>query len=110
MEINSDEKKQVFDLEERLLAYSVDIIKIVEQIPNTRTEGNAEMAETHTAHPCCCKTRAIELFDVGRSMFDVQKKHPPIESARINPRRTLSGSHIRCSMLDVRCSMLKITE
>ena len=34
-----DEKKQVFDLEERLLTYSVDIIKIVEQIPNTRT-GN----------------------------------------------------------------------
>jgi hypothetical protein len=38
------------------------------------------------------------MLDVGRSMFDVQKKHPPIESARINPRRTLSGSHIRCSM------------
>jgi len=39
MEINSDDKKQVFDLEDMLLEYSVDIIKIVEQIPNTRT-GN----------------------------------------------------------------------
>ena len=31
--------KQRFDLEERLLEYSVRIIKIVEQLPNTRT-GN----------------------------------------------------------------------
>ena len=32
-------KKQTFDLEERLLEYSVRIIKIVEQLPNTRV-GN----------------------------------------------------------------------
>ena len=32
-------KKQTYDLEERLLQYSVRIIKIVEQLPNTRT-GN----------------------------------------------------------------------
>ena len=32
-------KKQIYDLEERLLEYSVRIIKIVEQLPNTRT-GN----------------------------------------------------------------------
>ena len=32
-------KKQTYDLEERLLEYSVRIIKIVEQLPNTRT-GN----------------------------------------------------------------------
>jgi four helix bundle protein len=31
--------KQTFDLEERLLEYSVGVIKIVEQLPNTRT-GN----------------------------------------------------------------------
>ena len=29
-------KKQTYDLEERLLEYSVRIIKIVEQLPNTR--------------------------------------------------------------------------
>ncbi|MGB6928154.1 MAG: four helix bundle protein, partial [Syntrophobacteria bacterium] len=32
-------KKQTYDLEERLLEYSVRIIKIVEQLPNTRA-GN----------------------------------------------------------------------
>ena len=32
-------KKQIYDLEERLLEYSVRIIKIVEQLPNTKT-GN----------------------------------------------------------------------
>jgi four helix bundle protein len=32
-------KKQTYDLEERLFEYSVRIIKIVEQLPNTRT-GN----------------------------------------------------------------------
>ena len=30
-------KKQIYDLEERLLEYSVRIIKVVEQLPNTRT-------------------------------------------------------------------------
>ena len=32
-------KNQIYDLEERLLEYSVNIIKVVEQLPNTRT-GN----------------------------------------------------------------------
>jgi len=32
-------KKQIYDLEERLLEYSVRIIKLVEQLPNTRA-GN----------------------------------------------------------------------
>jgi len=32
-------KKQTYDLEERLLEYSVRIIKVVEQLPNTKT-GN----------------------------------------------------------------------
>jgi four helix bundle protein len=32
-------KKQTYDLEERLLEYSVRIIKVVEQLPNTRV-GN----------------------------------------------------------------------
>ena len=37
--VNGKPKKQVYDLEERLLEYSVRIIKIVEQLPKTRT-GN----------------------------------------------------------------------
>jgi four helix bundle protein len=32
-------KKQTYDLEEKLIEYSVRIIKIVEQLPNTKT-GN----------------------------------------------------------------------
>ena len=32
-------KKQVYDLEERLLEYSIEIIRIVEQLPNSRA-GN----------------------------------------------------------------------
>ncbi len=32
-------KKRIYDLEERLLEYSVQIVKIVEQLPNTRV-GN----------------------------------------------------------------------
>ena len=34
-----NEKTPIDDLEDRLLAYSVSIIKIVDQLPNTRT-GN----------------------------------------------------------------------
>ena len=37
--VNGKQKKQAYDLEERLLEYSVRIIKIVEQLPKTRT-GN----------------------------------------------------------------------
>jgi hypothetical protein len=33
-------KKQTYDLEEKLLEYSVRIIKIVEQLPNTRTNNH----------------------------------------------------------------------
>ncbi|MFC1858350.1 four helix bundle protein [Thermodesulfobacteriota bacterium] len=33
-------KKQIYDLEERLLEYSVRIIKIVEQLPNTRADNH----------------------------------------------------------------------
>jgi four helix bundle protein len=37
--IEFEGKRQVFDLESRLLEFSVAVIKVVEQIPNTRT-GN----------------------------------------------------------------------
>jgi four helix bundle protein len=33
-------KKQTYDLEERLLEFSVRIIKLVEQLPNTRTSNH----------------------------------------------------------------------
>lgn len=35
----NSEKNQIYDLEDRLLEYTVSIIKIVEQLPNSRT-GN----------------------------------------------------------------------
>ena len=35
-----DMKKRAYDLEERLLKYSARIIKIVEQLPNTRTANH----------------------------------------------------------------------
>jgi len=34
-------KKQTYGLEERLLEYSVRIIKIVEQLPNTRADNHS---------------------------------------------------------------------
>ena len=37
--VNEKPKKQAYDLEERLLEYSVRIVKIVEQLPKSRT-GN----------------------------------------------------------------------
>ena len=33
-------KKQTYDLEERLLEFSVRIIKLIEQLPNTRTSNH----------------------------------------------------------------------
>ena len=35
-------KEKIYDLEERLLEYSVRIIKIVEQIPNTKTGNHVD--------------------------------------------------------------------
>jgi len=51
MEINSDEKKQVFDLEERLLAYSVTGNHIAGQLLRSGTSpypnhGEAQSAES----------------------------------------------------------------
>jgi len=38
--MNGKMKRETYDLEERLLEYSVSIIKIVEQLPNTRTANH----------------------------------------------------------------------
>ncbi len=59
-------KSQTYDLAERLLEYSVRIIKIVEQLPNTR-------AGDHVAGQLLrSETSPYSMFNVGRSMFDVR--------------------------------------
>ena len=107
-------KKQTYDLEERLLEYSVRIIKIVEQLPDARAgnhvagqllrsgtspypnHGEAQAAEspkdfihklrisliviqgltsdflTQKKLNCGAKRHHYSMFNVGRSMFDVQ--------------------------------------
>jgi hypothetical protein len=88
-------KKQIYDLEERLLEYSVRIIKIVEQqLPNTRAGNHVtgQLLESGTSpYPNHGEVQAAESpkdfihklrislldirfsFDVGRSMFDVRR-------------------------------------
>jgi hypothetical protein len=74
-------KKQTYDLEERLLEYSVRIIKIVEQLPNTRAgnhvagqllrsgtsaypnHGEAQAAEA----PFSCPNSSLSIRFVGRA-------------------------------------------
>jgi hypothetical protein len=76
-------KKQTYDLEDRLLEYSVRIIKIDDQFPNTK-EGNhvaRQMLRSETSpYPNHGEAQAAEApldipfsFDVGRSMFDVRR-------------------------------------
>jgi len=76
--------KQTYDLEERLLEYSVRIIKIVEQLPNTRV-GN------HVAG---------QLLKSGTSPYPNHGEAQAAESQKDFIHK------LRCSMLDVRCSML----
>jgi hypothetical protein len=59
-------KKQTYDLEDRLLEYSVIIIKIVEHLPNTKA-GN------HVAGQLLRSGTLPFSFEVGRSMFDVRR-------------------------------------
>ena len=86
-------KKQTYDLEERLIEYSVRIIKIVEQLPNTRAgnhvagqllrsgtspypnHGEAQAAESPKDFIHKLRISLLDIrfsFDVGRSMFDVR--------------------------------------
>jgi len=57
-------KKQTYDLEERLLEFSVRIIKIVEQLPNTRVVNHIKclLLDLCFLH---------SMLDVQCSMFDV---------------------------------------
>jgi hypothetical protein len=87
-------KKQTYDLEERLLEYSVRIIKIVEQLPNTRAgnhvagqllrsgtspypnHGEAQAAESPKDFIHKLRISLLDVcfsLDVGRSMFDVRR-------------------------------------
>jgi hypothetical protein len=73
------------------------------------------MAEDHTAHPSYKKTELLnnvlneteELIKIFVTNIKTSEKNDASapRPAGINPRPTLSGSHIRCSMLGVRCSM-----
>jgi len=84
--------KQRYDLEERLLEFSVRIIKIVEQLPNVRTgnhvadqllrsgtspypnHGEAQAAESPKDFIHKLRISLLDVcfsFDVGCSMFDV---------------------------------------
>ena len=85
-------KKQTCDLEERLFEYSVRIVKIIEQLPNTKAgnhvvgqllksgtspypnHGEAQAAETPKEFIHKLRISLLDVcfsFDVGRSMFDV---------------------------------------
>ena len=87
-------KKQTYDLEERLIEYSVRIIKIVEQLPNTKADnhvarqlwrsvtlpypnhGEAQAEESPKDFIHKLRISLLDVcfsFDVGRSMFDVRR-------------------------------------
>jgi four helix bundle protein len=98
-------KKQTYDLEERLLEYSVRIIKIVEQLPNTRA-GN------HVAG---------QLLRSGTSPYpnhgEAQAAESPkdfIHKLRISLKELREKIAVECSVLDMRfsfdvgCSMFDV--
>jgi four helix bundle protein len=86
--------KQTYDLEERLLEYSVRIIKIVEQLPNTRAGNHVAgqlLRSGTSAHPNHGEAQAAE------SPKDF------IHMLRISLLAVCF--FIRCWTFDVRCSM-----
>ncbi len=87
-------RKQTYDLEERLLEYSARIIKIVEQLPNTKAGNHVAgqlLRSGTSSYPNHGEGQAAEsprdfiqklrislldipfLFEVGRSMFNVRR-------------------------------------
>jgi four helix bundle protein len=86
-------KKQTYDLEERLLDYSVSIIKIVEQLPNTRAgnhvtgqllrsgtspypnHGEAQAAESSKDFIHKLSIALKELRETKRWLMLIQKLH-----------------------------------
>jgi hypothetical protein len=88
-------KKQTYDLEERLLKYSVRIIKIIEQLPNTKA-GN------HVAG---------QLLRSGTSPYPNHGEAQAAESPKdfIHKLRiSLLDVYFFYSMLDVRCWMFDV--
>jgi hypothetical protein len=98
-------KKQIYDLEDRLLEYSVRILKFVEQLPNTKAGNHAacqllrsgtspypnhgEAQEGESSNDFIHKLRISLLefwfsFDVGRSMFDVRRSSFKLTLCGIN--------------------------
>jgi hypothetical protein len=72
-------KKQIYDIEERLLEYWVRIIEIVEQIPNI-AEGKHVLKwlkrnrSNHSGFDIgYLKTNEIKLRSEATSLFDVQR-------------------------------------
>jgi hypothetical protein len=86
-------KKQTYDLEERLIEYSVRIIKIVEQLPNSRAGNDV----------------AGQLLRSGSSPYPNHGEAQAAESPKdfIHKLR-ISLLDIRSSF-DVRCSSFKTT-
>ncbi len=87
-------KKQTCDLGERLFEYSVRIVKIIEQLPNTKAgnhvvgqllksgtspcpnHGEAQAAETPKEFIHKLRISLLDVcfsFDLGRSMLDVRR-------------------------------------
>ena len=114
-------KKQTYDLEERLLEYSVRIIKIVEQLPNTRAgnhvagqllrsgtspypnHGEAQAAESPKDFIHKLRISLLDvcfLFDVGCSMLDV---------GRSSLKTTPYGMNETCERLQNNLALLQRT-
>ena len=115
-------KKQIYDLEERLLEYSVRIIKIVEQqLPNTRAgnhvtgqllesgtspypnHGEAQAAESPKDFIHKLRISLLDIrfsFDVGRSMFDV---------GRSSLKTTPYGMNATCECLQNNLALMQRT-
>ena len=143
-------KKPTYDLEERLLEYSVRIIKIVEQLPNTRAgnhvagqllksgtspypnHGEAQAAESPKDFIHKLRISLKEFRETQRWLKLIQKvpliKKPELLSDILQETEELikifvtsiktavrqahgperSDINIRCSTLDVRCSMFSL--
>jgi hypothetical protein len=106
-------KKQAYDLEERLFEYSVSIIKIVDQLPNTKggNHVSGQLLRSGTSpYPNHGEAQAAESpkdfihnsililfsFEIGRWMLDVRCSSFIFFDAHLfkpNPRLTLDNGN-----------------
>ena len=118
-------KKQTYDLEERLLEYSVRIIKIVEQLPNTRADnhvagqllrsgtspypnhGEAQAAESPKdfIHKLRISLNEIKLRSAATSLFDVQRWTFDVRCSSFKTTRNVEPPgpdlNLRCSIIQI---------